>query len=168
MSRCMDTSTEAQMAKIMVQYERSSRSSRKESVRSPCGRTIMGKAIWESSIWTRLVKSSELGMFIRSPVKGLFLSVNVDDVKLAGKTENIEPTWKILMEDVDLGEPTSFLDHGYLWCTPREWQIGNEIVQTTEICSNPGFLLDPKMQKQMERHAKKCEENLQKKKKRNR
>ena len=27
------------------------------------------------------------------------------------KTENIEPTWKILMEDVDLGEPTSFLDH---------------------------------------------------------
>ena len=42
--------------------------------------------------------------------KGLFLSVNVDDIKLAGKTENIEPTWKILMEDVDLGEPTSFLD----------------------------------------------------------
>ena len=39
--------------------------------------------------------------------KGLFLSVYVDDIKLAGKTENIEPTWKIFMEDVDLGEPTS-------------------------------------------------------------
>ena len=35
----------------------------------------------------------------------------LDDIKLAGKTENIEATWKILMEDVDLGEPTSFLDH---------------------------------------------------------
>ena len=52
--------------------------------------------------------------------KGLFLSVYVDDIKLAGKTENIEPTWKILMEDVDLGEPTSFLDHVYLGCTQRE------------------------------------------------
>ena len=43
----------------------------------------------------------------------LFLSVYVEDIKLAGKTENIEPTWKILMEDVDLEEPTSFLDHVY-------------------------------------------------------
>ena len=38
MSRYLDTSTKAQMAKIMVQYGRSSRSSRKESVRSPSGR----------------------------------------------------------------------------------------------------------------------------------
>ena len=45
MSRYLDTSTEAQMAKIMVQYGRSSRSSRKEAVRSPSGRTIAGKAI---------------------------------------------------------------------------------------------------------------------------
>ena len=34
MSRYLDTSTEAQMAQIMVQYGRSSRSSRKESARS--------------------------------------------------------------------------------------------------------------------------------------
>ena len=38
-------STEAQMAKLMVQYDRPSRSSGMESVRSPSGRTIMGKAI---------------------------------------------------------------------------------------------------------------------------
>ena len=49
--------------------------------------------------------------------RGLFLSVYVDDIKLAGQTESIEPTWKILMKDVDLGEPTSFLDHVYLGCT---------------------------------------------------
>ena len=51
--------------------------------------------------------------------RGLFLSVYVDDIKLAGNTENIEPTWKILIKDVDLGEPTSFLDHVYLGCTQR-------------------------------------------------
>ena len=45
MSRYLDTSTEAQMAQIMVQYGRSSLSSRKESGRSSDGRTIMGKAI---------------------------------------------------------------------------------------------------------------------------
>ena len=42
--------------------------------------------------------------------KGLFLSVCVDDIKIAGKKQNICLTWKILMKDVDLGEPTSFLD----------------------------------------------------------
>ena len=60
---------------------------------------------------------SLLGIFLNwecvfaKRARGLFLSVFVDDVKLAGKTENLEPTWKFLMEDVDLGEPTSFLDH---------------------------------------------------------
>ena len=53
----------------------------------------------------------------------------MDDIKTGWKeTENIEPTWKILMEDVDLGEPTSFLNHVYLGCTQRECQIGKEIV----------------------------------------
>ena len=32
-----------------------------------------------------------------------FLSVYVDGIKMAGMTENIETTWKILMKDVDLG-----------------------------------------------------------------
>ena len=43
--------------------------------------------------------------------EGLFLSVYADDIKLAVKKQNINPTWKILMKDVDLEEPTSFLDH---------------------------------------------------------
>ena len=60
--------------------------------------------------------------------KGLFLSVHVDDVKLAGKKQNIDPRWEILMKDVDLGEPTSFLDHVYLGCTQRECQISTDIV----------------------------------------
>ena len=32
------------------------------------------------------------------------------------------------MEDVDLGEPTSFLDHVYLGFTQRECQISKDIV----------------------------------------
>ena len=88
----------------------------------------MGKTIRESSIRTRLGKSSKLGMLIRYQKKGLFFSVYVDDIKLAGKTENIEPTWTTLMKDVDLGEPTSFLDHVHLGCTQRECQISNDIV----------------------------------------
>ena len=41
--------------------------------------------------------------------KGLFLSVYVDDLKLAGKKQNIDPMWKLLNKEVDLGEPTSSL-----------------------------------------------------------
>ena len=52
--------------------------------------------------------------------KGLFLSVYVDDIKLAGKKHNIDPMWKVLNKEVDLGEPTSFLDHVYLGCTQRQ------------------------------------------------
>ena len=60
--------------------------------------------------------------------KGLFLSVYVDDIKMAGKTENMKPTWKILMKDVDLEEPTSFLDLVNLGCTQRECTISSDIV----------------------------------------
>ena len=35
--------------------------------------------------------------------KGLFLSVYVDDIKLAGKKQNIDPMWKLLNKEVDLG-----------------------------------------------------------------
>ena len=58
--------------------------------------------------------------------KGLFLSVNVDDIKLAGKTQNLDPMWKVLNQEVDFGEPTSFLDHVYLGCTQRQCQISKE------------------------------------------
>ena len=60
--------------------------------------------------------------------KGQFLSVYVDDIKLAGKKQNIDPMWKVLMKQVDLGEPTSFLDHVYLGCTQRECETNKDIV----------------------------------------
>ena len=51
--------------------------------------------------------------------KGLILSVYVDDIKLAGKKQNIDPMWKVLNNEVDFGEPTSFLDHVCLGCTQK-------------------------------------------------
>ena len=41
--------------------------------------------------------------------EGLFWSVFVHDIKLAGKKQNIDPMWKLLNKEVDLVEPTSFL-----------------------------------------------------------
>ena len=49
-------------------------------------------------------------------------------MKLAGKKHHLNPTWKTLMKDVDLGEPTSFLDHVYLGCTQRQCEISKDIV----------------------------------------
>ena len=60
--------------------------------------------------------------------KGLFLSVYVDDIKLAGKKQNINPMWNVLNKEVDLGEPTSFLDHENLGCTQRQCEISRDIV----------------------------------------
>ena len=61
--------------------------------------------------------------------KGLFLSVYVDDVKLAGKKQNVNPMWEqYSTKKSDLGEPTSFLGQVFFGCTQRECQIGKEIV----------------------------------------
>ena len=60
--------------------------------------------------------------------KGLFLSVYVDDFKLAGKKQYINRMWKVMNKEVDLGEPTSFLDHVYLGCTQRQCQISKDIL----------------------------------------
>ena len=54
--------------------------------------------------------------------------MNVDDITLAGKKQNIDPMWKLLMKDVGSGEPTSFLDHVCLGCTQRECQTSKDIV----------------------------------------
>ena len=60
--------------------------------------------------------------------KGLFLSVSVDAIKLAGENQNTDPMWKVHNKEVDLGDRTSFLDHVFLWCTQRQCEIGTDIV----------------------------------------
>ena len=36
--------------------------------------------------------------------------------------------WKVLNKEVDLGEPTSFLDNVYLGCTQRQCEICKDMV----------------------------------------
>ena len=60
--------------------------------------------------------------------KGLFLFVYVDDITLAGKKQNLDPMWKVLDKEVDLGEPTPFFVHVYLGCTQRPCAISKNIV----------------------------------------
>ena len=88
----------------------------------------MGMAIRENPIAARLGKGFQLGMLVRTPSKGLFLSVYVDDIKLAGKKQNVNPMWEVLNKEVDLGEPTSFVDHVYLGCTQRQCETSKDIV----------------------------------------
>ena len=58
----------------------------------------------------------------------IFFSVYLDDLKLAEKKQNIDPMWKVLNKEVDLGERTSFLDHVYLGCTQRQCETRKDIV----------------------------------------
>ena len=103
--------------------------------------------------------------------KGLFLSVYVDDIKLAGKKQNIDPMWKVLNKGVDLGEPTSFLDHVYLRCTQRQCEISKDTVDnyrtifesriseggTEKLPYSENFRISS-WSLEMEDHAKKCVE----------
>ena len=90
--------------------------------------------------------------------KGLFLSVYVDDKKLAGKKQNLDPMWKVLNKEVDLGEPTSFVDHVYLGCTQRQCEISKDTVDNyrTMLCSEN--LCISSWSYDTEGHAKKCVE----------
>ena len=71
-------------------------------------------------------KSTELGMPICSQ-KTKFIPVNERGRhQMAGKKA---PMWKKVMNDVDLDEPTSFLDQEYLGCAQRECVPNEDIVE---------------------------------------
>ena len=105
--------------------------------------------------------------------KGVFLSVYVDDIRLAGKKHNLDPMWKLLKKEVDLGEPTSFLDHVFffLLCTQRQCQTSKDTVDNyrtifeslisagrVEKLPFPQNLRISSWSYDMDGHAKKCVE----------
>ena len=47
---------------------------------------------------------------------------------MAGKKQNLDPMWKVFNKEVDLEEPTSFIDHVYLGCTQGLCEINNDSV----------------------------------------
>ena len=77
--------------------------------------------------------------------KGLFLSVYMDDIKLAGKKQNIDPIWKVLMKGVHSEEPTSFLDHESLLELLKGNQVQGNLARTS--------LHGPMTWKDMQRNA---------------
>ena len=133
--------TTIQMARDMAEQRRTSGFPQAKSLWSSIGRTVMGKAIRKSSTRTRLGKVPNWECLFVNREKGLFLSVYVDDMKkLAGKKQNIDPLWKVSMKQVDLGEPTSFLDDVYLGCTQGECETNKDIVDNyRNTFENQGF-----------------------------
>ena len=67
-------------------------------------------------------------MLIRTPWKRIILICVCGWHKIGGKKHNIDPMWKVLNKEVDLGEPTTFLDHVYLGCTQRQCEVSQDIV----------------------------------------
>ena len=63
--------------------------------------------------WNLDGKSTELEMHVCSSKTKLFLPVNVDDISMDVRKQNMDPM-KNLMKLVDFGEPTSFIDYVYL------------------------------------------------------
>ena len=128
-SEHLDSSNATQMAWIMVQY---GRPSRVLVERNLYGHPVAG--LWWKRQFEKILlqhgweKVSNWECFFVYREKGLFFSVYVDDIKLAGKKQNLDPMWNLLNKDVDLGEPTFFLDHENLGCTQRECEISKGIV----------------------------------------
>ena len=93
----------------------------------------------------------------------------MDDIKLAGQEQHIDPRWKIFSEEVDLGAPTSFFNHVDLGCTERQsetiqdtvdkwwtmWESGISARATEKLPSleNPNVSM---WSYDMEGHAKQC------------
>ena len=100
--------------------------------RNLCGHPLAG-LLWERQFekvllkhgWEKIPNCECL--FVHRE-KGLFLSVYVDDMNLAGKKHNIDPMWKVLNKEVNLGEPTSFLDHVHLGCTQQQCETSKDVV----------------------------------------
>ena len=65
---------------------------------------------------------------------GLFLSVNVDNIKLVGKSKILKPMWKNLQKDIDPEDPTPLINQVYLGCTQREAKADRQAVRSkTEL-----------------------------------
>ena len=107
MSRCLDTFSTTQVTKLVGI----------EDPVVPLERNVHGYPLagWQ---WERQFEEASLGLgwekvpnwecrFVHRK-QGLFVSVNVDDIRMAGKKHNMAPMWKKMMKNVDVDEPTSF------------------------------------------------------------
>ena len=82
---------------------------------TPLERNLYGdtsaRLLWERQfeepfVRTWMEKSPELRMYVRLSETRFFLSVYEDDIKMAGKQQNLAPMRKKLVKNVDIDEPT--------------------------------------------------------------
>ena len=140
---------------------------------------LLAGLLWERQFEKILLKHgwekvSKLGMLIRTPWKRVILMCVCGwHIKLVGKKQNIDPMWKVLNKEVDLGEPTSFLDHVYVACTQRQCEMSSDIVdnnrtmfesrisavRTEKLPYSENFRIS-QWSHDMEGHVKKCVERF--------
>ena len=66
------------------------------------------------------------------PTDKMYLSVYVDDFKLAGKKENIPKTWAALKQFLNLDPPTPFHNSVYLGCCQYEYHVTDDEIRIQE------------------------------------
>ena len=100
-----------------------------------------GKGNWRKSCWNTVWKRFPIGNAYLYLVKKDNSYLCMWMTKLAGK-QNIDPMWKVVIKEVDLGDQTSFLDHVNLGCTQRQCEISKDIVDNYRTMWNPEFPLE--------------------------
>ena len=98
-----------------------------------------GKGILKKHWWNLVGKSAKLGMLIRAQKTKVILIGLCGWHQNCRKKQNLGPMWKKLMKNIDIEEPTTFLDHVYLGCTQRECKPNEKIIGQQQDVSVPYF-----------------------------
>ena len=83
----------------------------------------------------------------------LLLSVYVDDIKIAGNTQNMPRLWAQLQEKVKLDDPVPLADQVHLGCTDRAAQVNNRNVMEKQDVKTEDVTV---WSYDMEGHGQKC------------
>ena len=104
----------------------------------------MGKAIWESSLGTRLGRIFKLGMFLCLPSNGTIL-ISVCGRYQAGRQDRKQRTDLVNSHERRLSGGANIISWSCFFGVALKESVKSVIIlwQTTEICPNPGFLLEP-------------------------
>ena len=121
------------MSEIMVQYIRCRSTIRKTCVRTSLSRMVVETETPRSSVRGRLGESSWMGKCLSLHREGaLFLSVFVEDVKMADKKHNVKPILKKVRKKSGSNNFTPLLNQENLGCTRRECQTNTRIVEDNQ------------------------------------
>ena len=141
--RCMDTSSKTWMTEVVGIYWGSCCSSWTKLTRTPTRRALVGKTVRKKHYWNLVGKRYQIGecLFVHRKQK-IFLSVYVDDIKIAGRKQKLAPMWKKLVKNVDIEN-----QHHFLITFTSDALKGNanptrKSLDNITKCLNPIFLLE--------------------------